>query len=297
MVLRQIEMFHALLSAGSVTRAAEQVAVSPGAVSLQIKALSEELNAELFIRAGRQLAPTPAALQLAEYTRQILDLVAAIQAQFQGGNEYHDRRPFVFASGLTTLVYQLGRAIRLIRKRYPSNDFRVAVGSTEQIVQGLRSRSFDLGLISLPVDPAGLDITPLFEEEMLLLRPASGGPHAPKIRPAELSKLSFILYPSNTTSRTIIDGCFQQIGLRPRVIMESEDTEAIKKLVEAGFGCSILPEHALRSRARRFHTARIEGRRIVRTLALARPSLKYPRRLTLSIADLIRSMLLPAKPA
>jgi DNA-binding transcriptional LysR family regulator len=80
----------------------------------------------------------------------------------------------------------------------------------------------------------------------------------------------------------------------PRVVMEAEDTEAIKRLVESGFGYSILPEHALRQRARFFHTYRVNGHRLSRTLALAMVRTEYPRKLTLSIADSLEKMLSPA---
>ncbi len=53
------------------------------------------------------------------------------------------------------------------------------------------------------------------------------------------------------------------------VVMEAEDTEAIKRLVESGFGYSILPQHALRGRTYFFHTLRIKGHRLTRSLALA----------------------------
>jgi DNA-binding transcriptional LysR family regulator len=44
----------------------------------------------------------------------------------------------------------------------------------------------------------------------------------------------------------VIDRFFNEMGVTPHVLMEADDTEAIKRLVESGFGYSILPEHALR---------------------------------------------------
>jgi DNA-binding transcriptional LysR family regulator len=69
--------------------------------------------------------------------------------------------------------------------------------------------------------------------------------------------------------------------------MEADDTEAIKRLVEAGFGWSILPEFALRTKPRFFHPFRIAGRKVIRTQALAMIETEYPRALTNSIADLL----------
>jgi DNA-binding transcriptional LysR family regulator len=91
--------------------------------------------------------------------------------------------------------------------------------------------------------------------------------------------------------RSIIDRFFEEIGLDPRVIMEADDTEAIKRLVESGFGYSILPQFALRGRMRFYQTFRVAGRRLVRHQALAMARTEYPRALTESIAAFLQSAL------
>jgi DNA-binding transcriptional LysR family regulator len=91
--------------------------------------------------------------------------------------------------------------------------------------------------------------------------------------------------------RRVIDGFFQEINVAPRVVMEADDTEAIKRLVESGFGCSILPEHALRGKSRFFQKFRIEGHPLKRSLALAMARTDCPRRLTESIASFLRTAL------
>ncbi len=76
--------------------------------------------------------------------------------------------------------------------------------------------------------------------------------------------------------------------------MEADDTEVIKKLVETGFGYSILPESALQDRTRYFEVFRVRDHRIVRRQALAMMNSEYPRALTLSIARFLQSVLTPA---
>ncbi len=110
-------------------------------------------------------------------------------------------------------------------------------------------RQFDLGLISLPVRNDNLRIIPLFDEELLVVRPA---PHRVRgiaygtIEPHEFDGAPFLLYPQHSNMRTMIDRFLDNLGLKRRVIMEASDTEAIKGLVESGFGYSILPEYALK---------------------------------------------------
>jgi DNA-binding transcriptional LysR family regulator len=289
----QLELFLAVMNSPSMTRAAEKVYLSPGAVSLQLRNLADELHTELFVRNGKRLIPTPAALRLAERAKAMVSLKDQIRQEFEN-DITKDTRPFQFATGVTTLIYQLGKPLRQLRKQYPNAEIRVTVSVTEEIIAGLHNRRFDLGLVSLPVPEENLRIMPLFEEELLILRPSAkkvhGGPIG-SIRPAELARAPFIFYPKHSVSRVMIDRFFKDIGITPHVVMEADDTEAIKRLVESGFGCSMLPEHALRQRTRFFHTYRINGRRLSRTLALAMVPTEYPRKLTLSIADSLQKML------
>lgn len=289
MDIHQLELFLAVLDSPSMTRAAEKVCLSPGAVSLQLHNLASELHIELFVRSGKRLTPTPAALRLAEHAKAIVRLTSQIRQEFEN-DLTKDTRPFHLATGVTTLIYQLGKPLRQLRKQYPKADIRVTVGVTEEIVAGLHDRRFDLGLISLPVSPEGLKIMPLFNEELLVLRPSpqrvSGGPGG-SLRPAELAGVPFLLYPKRSNMRLVIDRFFKEIDVTPHVVMEADDTETIKRLVESGFGYSILPEHALRQRARFFRTHRVDGYRLTRSLALATVSTEYPRKLTDSIASFL----------
>ncbi len=204
-----------------------------------------------------------------------------------------DVRPFQFATGVTTLIHQLGGPLREVRKRFPNADIGVTVGVTEEIVAGLLERRFDLGLISLPVFEQSLEIMPLFDEELLVLRPSPNSVRSSRtgvIQAADLANVPFLLYPKPSNIRHIIDQFFQEINVTPRVVMEAEDSEAIKGLVESGFGYSILPQHALRGRNRFFQTYRVAGHRLSRSLALAMVRTDYPRKLTESIAEFLQKI-------
>jgi DNA-binding transcriptional LysR family regulator len=297
MDVHQLELFLAVMDSPSMTRAAERVHLSPGAVSLQLHNLAEELHTELFVRRGKRLLPTPAALRLAERAKEVVKLMGHIQQEFEN-DVTKDRRPFHFATGVTTLIYQLGRPLRQLRTRFPNAEIRVTVGVTEEMVAGLHDRRFDLALISLPIQEDNLQIIPLFDEELLFVRPSAkkaASSHIGSLRPGELANAPFLLYPKRSNVRRVIDGFFRELGVQPRVQMEAEDTEGIKRLVESGFGYSILPEHALRGRSNFFQKFRVEGRRLTRKLALAMVRTDNPRKLTESIAEFLRAALVEQK--
>jgi DNA-binding transcriptional LysR family regulator len=269
------------------------VGLSAGAVSQQLRALGADLGVELFVRAGRKIAPTAHALRLSEHARAILNQVGRLEQEFSK-DEASDHRPFRFATGATALIYRLGTPLRLLRRRFPQTEILVTVAPTEEIVAGLLARQFDLGLISMPVPEDKLTIMPLFEEELLGLRPAHARTGRAKIVRLELEEVSdaqFLLYPRRSNMRLSIDTFFHELGIAPRVIMEADDTEAIKRLVESGFGYSILPEFSLRGQSRFLELFRVAGHRLVRRQALAMPRTEYPRPLTQSIARVIHSAL------
>jgi DNA-binding transcriptional LysR family regulator len=295
MEFRQLELFLAVIDCGGVTKAAEKLYVSPGAISMQLRSLAEELHTDLFVRTGKHLVPTPAALRLAGQARVVIRQIRDIEYEFDA-NPATDSRPFHFATGATTLIHHLGRPLQLLRQRYPETPIHITVSATEEMVAGLVDRRFDLALITLPFPTEQLVLTPLFEEELLIVKHSEIPSQAWKvgvIKPEQLDDAPFLLYPKRSNMRQIIDGFLADIGARPRVIMEADDTAAIRRMVESGFGYSILPEHALRDHPGHFRVFRVPGRKISRTQALAMMKTEHPRALTLAIARFLELQMKP----
>ena len=296
MDIRQLELFLAVLEADSVTGAARRANLSPGAVSLQMQSLATSLHTELFVRVGKHLKPTAAGLRLAELAREVVRRAQEIRNEFDSLSG-DDTRPFHLATGATTLIHRLGQPLRQIRKRYPHAHLDVTVSATEEMIAGLIERRFDLAIVSLPIPVGTQDLirtTPLYEEELLVLKPSAKnvpGWHLGSISPVELRNARFVLYPKRSNMRAKIDAFFRELDVSPAVVMEADDTEAIIGLVSAGFGYSILPESALHRKPRFFHVARVPGQRLTRQQALAIPRTSYPRPLTESIARLLREVL------
>jgi DNA-binding transcriptional LysR family regulator len=293
MDIRQLELFLAVIEHASVTKAAERMSLSPGAVSLQLRNLAIGLRAELFVRSGKRLVPTPAALRLAEQARGLIRQMHQIEREFEN-DPATDTRPFYFACGATALIYKLRRPFRQLRKQFPEIAMQVMVAPTEEMVAGVLDRRFDLALVTLPFPTGDLGVTSLFEEELVILRPSSKrlqGWRVGAIEPAEMASAPFLLYPKRSNMRAIIDQFFVEIGIQPKVTMEADDTEVIKGLVESGFGYSILPEFALRTGTKFFQVFRVPGKRVTRGQALVYAKAENPRALTMAIVKFLRSAL------
>ena len=286
MEIRQLELFLAVIDCGSMTRAAEKHYISPGAISMQLRSLAEELRTDLFVRAGKRLEPTPAAQRLAEHARVVVWRIREIEFEFESSAE-SDNRPFHFATGATALIHHLGTPLQLLRQRFPKTPMQITVSATEEMVAGLLDRRFDLAIITLPFPTEELVVKPLFEEELLIVRHADTRTrswHIGKIQSSELDDAPFLLYPRRSNMRTLIDGFLGKIGVRPKVIMEADDTAAILRMVESGFGYSILPEGALRNHQGLFRAFRVPEHTISRVQALAMAKTEHPRALTQKIA-------------
>jgi LysR family transcriptional regulator, transcriptional activator of the cysJI operon len=290
MELRQFETFRVVMTTLNMTMGAKQLHLSPAAVSLQIKQLSEELGTELFTCVGHRLIPTLAAQRLQQDLGPLTDAMRSIHEDFPPEIE-HDTRPFVLASGSTTLIYQLRRPLSALRRRFPRNDIQTLSATTPTIVRGLECRQVDLGIVSLPLVAPSIQVTPLFRDQMLVVMQArTAKSYSKKINLRELSNIPMILYSTGTTERTLIDEMARHHGVSLHVAMEVDCTESIKKLVEAGFGASILPEKALAGTPR-LRKLEIEGARLFRELALAIGQSVYSRKLTTEIAEYLQGKL------
>ena len=209
MDFRQLELFLAVIDQSSVTKAAARMSLSTSAVSLQLRNLAKGMRTELFVKSGKRLLPTPAALRLAEHARSLLQHVDRIEREFEN-DPAKDARPFYLACGATTLIYRLGRPLRLLRKQFPQITMRITVMPTEEMVAGVLDRRFDLALVSLPFPTGDLGVMPLFDEEMLILRPSAKRMlswHVGAIQPSELAEATFVLYPKLSNMRALIDRC------------------------------------------------------------------------------------------
>lgn len=293
MEIYQLELFLAVVGAESLTQAARDRGLSAGAVSQQLAKLSAEIGVVLMARAGRGLVLTPEGEQFADRARHLLKEVDELRHSF-GGDAELDTSPFHFATGATTLIHGLSRPLRALRRRYRRAEIRLTVANTEEMVEGLLKRRFDLALISLPVEDERLNLTPLYQEELLLLRnsdKALSGWRVGSVKRKDLNSEPFILYPPESNMRQLIDQHFHSLSVTPRVSMEAADTEVILRMVEAGFGQSILPEYALRRSPRFFKAMRVEGARLFRRQALASLRSAYSRPLTHAIAKFLQASL------
>jgi DNA-binding transcriptional LysR family regulator len=88
-------------------------------------------------------------------------------------------------------------------------------------------------------------VTPLFDDEFVVLSPRRGGLLPKAVTPAVLARHPIVLHESGSQTRRIVDDWFGEAGLFIKPAMELGSVEAIKELVGAGLGCGVVPRMAV----------------------------------------------------
>ena len=266
MDLRQLEIVRTVSEKGSFTAAARALNVSQSAVSRQVLLLEDELGEPVFLRLGRKVRLTSAGQALFELSRRVLSDIHETTT----GIRDHQQAPagtLHLGGGMTVCLHVFPALLKEFRRRQPRIDVTLTTGATPQLLERLRSGALDIGLLTLPVEGADLAQVPVMREELLLVMPPSHKlARKRRLAPADLAKQSWVLFERESGTRRVIDHMFDAHGMRPRIVMETENVEILKALTTIGMGLTILPYQSLAREARdgTLRVRRIEGVTIVR---------------------------------
>ena len=246
MELRQIHYFIEVAKREHVTEAAHALHVAQSAVSRQIVNLEEELGVDLFIREGRNVKLTPIGAMFLEQMQQAMKLIDNAKREVE---EHLDPEKGTIRIGFPSSLaaYTLPTAISAFRERYPDVKFQLNQGSYKHLIEGVVKGEFNLALIGpVPKREKKIKGRTLFTENIVALLPQAH-PLANKrlLTLNELRDDSFVLFPNGFILREIIVNACSQLGFEPQVSFEGEDIDAIKGLVSAGLGVTLIPEITL----------------------------------------------------
>jgi DNA-binding transcriptional LysR family regulator len=234
----------------SFGRAAQALHLSQPAVSHHIRHLERELGQRLLERVGKRAFPTAAGdLLLAHAARAFAELEAARQA-------LQERRGVVagrlrVGTGATASTYLLPPLLGRLRARHPELELVVVTGNSAAMAAAVTAADLDVAVVTLPARGRALLITPLLLDPLVAIAaPAARWRRRGPLAAAELAREPLILYEPGGTIRRVIDAWFRRSGAAPRVVMDLGNGEAIKKLVAAGLGLSLVPAMSVRAEVR-----------------------------------------------
>jgi DNA-binding transcriptional LysR family regulator len=265
-------MFKAIVETGRFTGAAERLYVAQPSVSQQIKLLEEELGAKLFLRLkNRKLIVTEAGRILKEHSDVILRQCQLAQMEVSSLTTEPTGRIRIGIGG-HQLTSMLPPALLAFHQKFPKVCMDIVNGTTPQLLQMLKLNQLDLGVVNFPVEARELRTMLLFTEEMVVVLPKRHRLGKRRsITPAEIAQLHMVLYDQSTSTRHRLDAFFREHELTLQVILELSSVEAMKRMVEAGLGASIIPSSALLGSSNQVRSLRIDGGPLTRSVGLAMP--------------------------
>lgn len=171
--LKQLRYFSAVARQRHFGRAAQECHISQPALSLQIQELEHQLGCQLIERRRGAIGLTDTGIEIAERARRILleasDLV-----------DHARHRPGLLCGALDLGVipsiapYLLPAALPALQRRHPELELRLRETQTASLLDELADGRLDVALLSLPIERSGIETWPLFDDQFLLVMPASG---------------------------------------------------------------------------------------------------------------------------
>ncbi|MCI0744196.1 MAG: LysR family transcriptional regulator [Verrucomicrobia subdivision 3 bacterium] len=240
METRLLKMFCSVAETGSLVAAASQLHLTPSAVSHSLKNLETDLGCRLFHRVGKKLVMNQAGEQLLAQIKQPLAALEAAQNSLRQLARWGQTRLRLGAAA-STCQYVLPSVIRELKKSFPKVTLQVESGDTPEMVEHIEQNRLDLVLGVAPQNPSGLDVRPIFKDELLFtFSPAHPWADGKPISRDEIRLQPLIVYQRHSVTTRLLDDYFRSLDLVPTTVMEIDNMEAIKELVKLNLGVSLL---------------------------------------------------------
>ncbi|VVD77787.1 LysR family transcriptional regulator [Pandoraea horticolens] len=247
MELRHLRYFVTVAEELHFSRAAQKLNIGQPPLSMQIRALEEELGVPLFERSQRRVFLTTAGRAFLVRARQILADADAARLEVQqiaGLDAGELRIAFTTSAPMTNLMK---RVLTGYRQRYPRVTLTLSESPSERQRDALAERTLDIGLLrqadnAPPV--AGLSFETLIDEALVVvLHQGHALSSRTSLSIADLANEAFIMHPPGVG--TAVDGKIRQMceraGFTPRVVQEARESTTIVALAASGLGVAVLP--------------------------------------------------------
>ncbi|MBX8463314.1 LysR family transcriptional regulator, partial [Enterobacter sp. RIT637] len=238
--LRHIEIFHAVMTTGNLTEAAQMLHTSQPTVSRELARFEKVLGLTLFERTRGRLHPTVQGLRLFEEVQRSwygLDrIISAAESlrEFRQGELSIVCLP-VFSQSL------LPPLIQPFLARYPDVNLTIVPQESPLLEEWLSAQRHDLGLTETLVTPAGTERTELLSLDEVCVLP-EGHRLASKsvLTPADFHGENYISLSQTDSYRQLLDTLFQEHQVKRRMVVETHSAASICAMVRAGVGIAVV---------------------------------------------------------
>jgi LysR family transcriptional regulator, nitrogen assimilation regulatory protein len=295
MEFRQLRYFVGVAEAGSLLQAASRLHVAQPALGQQIAALEHEIGATLFERSSRGMRLTEAGHVFLEHARVVLADADRAREAVRATNEAPGGP---VSLGLPTTVGLVATVplLSACRERHPKIKLRIVEGYSGFLREWLQSGRLDLALLYGDAVDAALAKRPLLDDRLALVSSPAGRRARVKLKLHDLSRWPLILPGSDHGLRRIIDDACRPLGIALNVVAEIESLSSVKRAVEAGIGCTLLPKGSVAEEIAdgRLRATDIDSptmiRRVVCATSVTRPGTAATAAVMTLVSDVLRQM-------
>jgi DNA-binding transcriptional LysR family regulator len=242
----RLQVFHAVATAGSFSRAARDILhISQPAVSNHVHALEEELGVQLLQRVGKRVLLTDAGQIVQHYAEQVLGLAHDTQRalrELQG----LQRGTLRLGASSTPGIYLLPPVLAVFVQHYPGLTLEVEIANSQRVVDGVLARQWDLGLIGIPLAHPSLHVQPYWRDTLVLIVP----PHhrlatRPAVTLADLAGETWISREAGSASGQAVKDVLNGAHLVQDHTLVLQGSEGVKQAVMAGLGIAMVSRFAV----------------------------------------------------
>jgi DNA-binding transcriptional LysR family regulator len=231
MDLDRLRSLVAVSDAGAITAAASRLGLTQPALTRRIQQLEEEFGAELFSRSRKGARLTELGALVDQEARLLIDRYDSLKAEVASLQSVEGGTVRI-GGGATAVSFVLPDAIAHFQRDFPGVHFHVKEASSSEIANDVATGRLELGLVTLPVRTADLEIRPLVEDEIVLIaardNPIADSKH---IAVDLLDGQNFVGFEGGSAIRQIVDSSLRETGIEINVVMELRSIPAILRMV------------------------------------------------------------------
>jgi DNA-binding transcriptional LysR family regulator len=241
---RQLRVFNEVARHLSFVRAAENLHLTPPAVTMQVKELEGHVGMPLFDRRGKQVSLTTTGEYMLVYARKIL---ATVKDAEDAAARLQRAETGVLTIGfVSTAKYFLMNMLANFRNLHPGVDIQILIGNRDQLVSMLQNSEVDIAVMGRPPKELQTRAEPFAAHPHVFVS-AVNHPLAQRdhLRVEDLRPYDFIVREKGAGTRAAMEKFFEDTHVEPRMKIQLHSNEIIKQAVMAGLGLGFLSLHTI----------------------------------------------------
>jgi LysR family transcriptional regulator for metE and metH len=238
--VKHLQLVEAIAEFGTLTNAGKHLNLTQSALSHQLVELERRLGTPLFHRVGRRLVPTVAGDQLLRSATKMLHMLRRTEATLERIAAGRDA-VLRFSTECYTAYHWLSPLLAEYARRCPKVEVQVIAEATRRPIEALLAGRIDIGVgVDFPPDDR-IDLTPLFEDELVLIASPSHRLASREFLSAnDLAQEHVLVYSDPRGGNALFRYLLDPAGVTPRRVSTIQLTEAIVEMVKAGLGVAPL---------------------------------------------------------